>query len=437
MQRRATIAAFILWATVAMVTPAGADVLADWNICSPGIIAAGRATVMFGAGPSTQLDLATVHLAMHDAIQAYDGHFKQYAGHISGGEGSAVAAAARAAHTLLLAKFPAQQTAIDACYALSMTGLVLTPGQLADSDAVGTAAALGVLASRAGDGSFPSGPIAPFVGGLAPGEWRLNPGTLSMVAPWLGDVRPFAIGSVQRCQPDDHPALTSVEYAEAYNQVKAVGSVNSTTRTADQGHMGRTFSGNFSGQFNRLIRELTAAYVGGTDLASLGRRARLYALANTAAADAVICAWNSKTAFNFWRPHQAIRNGGADGNPATDPDPAWTSYMPTPNYPDYTSGANNFGGSMTRALELFFGSDKPFDAPFRIYWLGGAVPLQPGDAPYREFSKFSDIAKEIIDARVYLGIHFLFADTEARSQGRRVANQTFRDILQPVSKKKK
>ena len=157
--------------------------------------------------------------------------------------------------------------------------------------------------------------------------------------------------------------------------------MDSTERTPEQGHIARTFSGNFSGQFNRLMRELAAAYIGGTDLASLGDRARLFALANTSAADSLICAWNSKKAFNFWRPHQAIRNGGADGNILTDEDTTWTSYMATPNYPDYTSGANNFGGSMTRALELFFGSDKPFDTPFRIYALGGAVPLSPLTLP--------------------------------------------------------
>ena len=74
-----------------------------------------------------------------------------------------------------------------------MTGVVLTPAQLADSNAVGDAAASNVLASRNGDGSFPPGPITPFTGGTAPGQWRLNPGTTSMVAPWAGDVRPFAI----------------------------------------------------------------------------------------------------------------------------------------------------------------------------------------------------------------------------------------------------
>ncbi len=435
MRRQAGTASVIVWSTLAIATPAAADVVADWNVCAPGIIATGRSTIQFGAGPGTQLDLAVVHLAMHDAIQAYDQRYESYAGAVAAGAGSAIAAAARAAHTVLLAKFPAQMAAIDACYTTSMTGVMLTPADLAASDTVGNTAALNVLLSREGDGSFPTGPIAPFTGGMAPGQWRPNTGTVSMVAPWLGDVRPFAIESVQRCQPDDLPALTSFDYAEAYNEVKKVGSINSTKRTTEQGHIGRTYSGNFSGQFNRLMREFAADNIGGTDLASLGDRARLFALANTAAADSIICAWNSKEAFNFWRPNQAIRNGGADGNILTDEDTTWTSYMPTPNYPDYTSGANNFGGSMTRALELYFGSDKPFDTPFRIYALGGAVPLLPTDALYREYSKFSDIAKEIIVARIYLGIHFRFADTEARSQGRRVANHTFKNILQPVDKK--
>jgi hypothetical protein len=414
-----------------MAMPAAADVIADWNICAPGIIGAGRSAIMFGAGPATQLDLAVVHLAMHDAIQAYDRRYESYAGAIAAGNGSAIAAAARAAHSVLLTQFPAQQAAIDTCYATSMTGVVLTPDQLADSDAVGNMAASNVLMARSGDGSFPTGPITPFPGADGPGQWRAS--GASMVAPWLAEVRPFAIDSVQGCQAEPLPAMTSGEYADNYNEVKAVGSVNSTTRTPEQGHIGRTYSGNFFGQFNRLMRELAAAYHGGADLASLGNRARLFALANTATADAVICAWHAKKAFNFWRPMPAIRAGSTDGNSQTDEDTGWTSYMAAPNYPDYTSGGNNVGGAMTRMLALFFGSDR-LDAPFRIYWLGGAVPLQPGDADHREYTRFSAIAKEIIDARIYLGIHFRFADTEARSQGRRVANETFRNILTRIRK---
>lgn len=108
MHRRAAIAALgVVWTSLGIVRPVEADVVADWNICAPPIIAAGRATVMFGAGPATQLDVATVHLAMHDAIQAYDQRFEPYAGAITADGGSAVAAAAKAAHTLLLTMFPA------------------------------------------------------------------------------------------------------------------------------------------------------------------------------------------------------------------------------------------------------------------------------------------------------------------------------------------
>jgi hypothetical protein len=434
MRHHARTALILLWTTLALGAPAAADVVADWNVCAPPIIAAGRAAQQFGAGPSTQLDFAAVHLAMHDAIQAYDQRFQPYAGTIATAGGSAIAAGARAAQAVLSTKFPAQLAAIDACYALSMTGVVLSPEDLIASDAVGQAAATNVLLSRNGDGSFPSSPT-PFAGGTAPGEWRPNPGTVSMVAPWLGAVRPFTIASVQRCQPDDLPLLTSLEYAEAYNEVKAFGSATSAVRTADQGHIARMYSGNIGGQFNRLARELAATYIGGTDLPSLGNRARLFALVNTAGADALICAWHSKKEFNFWRPITAIRNGGSDGNGLTEEDASWTPYLGTPNYPDYTSGANNVSGAMSRALELFFGSDKPFDTPFRIYALGNGIPLLPTDTNYREYTKFSAIAKEVIDARIYLGIHFRFADTEARSQGRRVANYALKNILEPIDKK--
>ena len=154
-----------------------------------------------------------------------------------------------------------------------------------------------------------------------------------MVAPWLGAVRPYRLDSLSRCQPDALPALTSVEYAEAYTEVKDVGSRERApcvppSRDTSRGRI----SGNFGGQFNRLMRELAAAYLGGSDVASLGNRARLFAIVNTSAADSFICSWNAKKAFNFWRPDRAIQRGDTDGNFMTDPDPAWTPYMATPNY---------------------------------------------------------------------------------------------------------
>ena len=244
---------------------------------------------------------------------------RPYAGAIAAGGGSPIAAAARAAHTVLFTKFPSLQSNIDTCYTASMAGVVLTPADLTASDAVGNAAAENVLFSRDGDGSFPS-PASPFAGGLGPGQWRPNPTTESMAAPWGGDVRPFAIESVQRCQPDDPPLMTSAEYAEAYNEVKSLGSATNSARTPGQSRMARIYSGGIPGQFNRLVRDLAAAYLAGNTTANLGDRARLYALVNTAIADAFICTWNSKKKFGFWRPVHAIQNGDQDGNLLTEKD---------------------------------------------------------------------------------------------------------------------
>jgi hypothetical protein len=450
MYRHARIAISALCAALALATPAAADVIATWNVCAQPIIGAGRAAILYGAGPSGAIDLALVHLAMHDAIQAYDHRFEPYAAAppIVSGPGSPAAAAARAAHTFLSFRFPTQQGAIDTCYTNSMTGIVLTQPELDDSNAVGMAAANNVITSRHGDFGHPANAdITKFEGGGDLGQWHPNPNTVSMVAPWLGSVHTLGLDSTERCQPDDLPGLTSVEYAEAYNEVKALGPVANSQRTPEQSQIARMFSGNFLGQFNQLMRELAAAHIDGSNVTSLGDRARLFALANTAGADSVICAWRAKTEFNFWRPIHAIRDGAVreDGNVLTAGDASWTPYFsrdgtPTPNYPDYTSGANNFGGSFTRMLALFLGSDKPFgnDDAFRMCVNTPAVlpttdpPNPTADPPCREYFRFSDIAKDIVAARVWLGIHFRFADTEARSQGRRVAQHTFKNILQPI-----
>ena len=232
--------------------------------------------------------------------------------------------------------------------------------------------------------------------------------------------------------------MTSLEYAEAYNEVKALGSATNSARTPEQSRLARIYSGGIPGQFNRLLRDLAAAYLAGDTTANLGDRARLFALVNTAIADGFICTWNSKKKFNFWRPVHAIRDGDLDGNLLTEKLATWTPYfLPiTPNYPDYTSGANGLAGASMRMLALFFGSDRPPQS-FAIHAAPAPTGLQPqaGDSPVI-YERFSDVMKDVIDARIYLGIHFRFADTEGRSQGRRVAQHTFKNILQPVDKHK-
>jgi len=436
-------ASILVCAALGWTTQAAAqDPITYWNERALAAVApnppAGR-----GNTPAVIIDLAMVHAAMHDAVQAYEQRFEPYVDPIAGATGSSAVAAAKAAHDVLVNRLPMQAGTLDGAYTSFLASLspAPSPADVVGGEVVGSAAAVNIISERNGDGSFPSS-FPQFTGGTAPGEWQPNAGTPGMVSPWGATVRLFALESLNRCQADLVPSLTSPEYTEAYDEVKALGSATSTVRTAEQSSIAKTFSGNFLAQYGRLLRDLAAAHLAGNG--NLGARARLFALTHIAMADAYICAWSTKQQYDFWRPAQAIRRGDEDGNPLTEPDPGWTSYFSrnpnaaqNPNYPDYTSGANNFTGSFTRMLALFFDSDKPFES-FAIYAFAPAVPLTPGvDPDPRIYSKFSEVAKDVIDARVYLGIHFRFADTEARSQGRRVANDAFKNVLQPVSSKGK
>jgi hypothetical protein len=158
----------------------------------------------------------------------------------------------------------------------------------------------------------------------------------------------------------------------------------------------------------------------------IGDSARLFALANMALADASITAWDSRS-VRIQRPLTAIQEGDNDGNPRTVGDPTWQSFITTPNYPDYTSGANNVTGAMTRTLELFFGGDK------MTFSLTTLIPQAVQKT--RTYTRFSDAAEDVVNVRIYQGIHFRFADEEGRSQGRRVAEWVFNHFLLPLDDK--
>jgi hypothetical protein len=205
------------------------------------------------------------------------------------------------------------------------------------------------------------------------------------------------------------------------------------TRTPEQTQLGYFWSGNTIALFEGMVRGLVESCEMGAgqryceSLNKLGDSARLFALANLAGADAGIRAWNSKKHYNFWRPITAIQQllpGDNDGNPETQADSAWTSLIATPPYPDYTSGANNLSGSFATIVTRFFDTDK---ATFKVTTTAAqAVPNE------RTYNRFSDLADDVVDARVYLGIHFRFADTAARREGTRVATQAFNHFLRPV-----
>jgi hypothetical protein len=127
----------------------------------------------------------------------------------------------------------------------------------------------------------------------------------------------------------------------------------------------------------------------------------------------------------FWRPITAIQLGDEDGNPRTVGDPNWAPLIVTPAYPDYTSGANNFTAAATRTLALFFGTDE---MTFQVTTTNTGPTIEDT----RTYNRFSDVPEEVVNARIYDGIHFRFADTEARKQGKHVAQWAFSHFLRPL-----
>ena len=396
------------------VAPARADVVSDWNAVTVLYVGGGPGTPpnppIGRAGPPGLLDIALVHLAIHDAVQAIEGRFQpyDYSDPTQLGVGSLEAAVAAAAHRTLVLLYPGQQGSLDTLY-----NNYLTANSIDSMDpglAVGEAAAIALHTNQ----YRPVISVADFFGGTGAGEWR---SAVSLTFQYLADSDPFTLNRVSQFRPPPPPPLNSVVYAREYDEVKALG--NSAAQSGLQLTVGRFWSGNFVAQWNESMRRIADA-----NLLNVGDSARMFALANTAAADAAIAVWESKRFYNFWRPSTAIQNGDDDRNARTVGDVSWTPFLANPNYPDYVSGANGLTGAFTGMLQMFFGTDE-------MNFSVKSIPAQAAN-PERFYTRFSQAAQEVVDARILLGIHFRSADEEARRLGNRVAHWAFQKFLKPV-----
>jgi hypothetical protein len=201
--------------------------------------------------------------------------------------------------------------------------------------------------------------------------------------------------------------------------VKTFGARVNSARTPDQTDLSHFYSENFFNLLDRAVRGIALTHV--TDI---GDSARLFALVHIAGADAVISAWNNKRRYNFWRPSTAILEGDHDGNRHTVGDPSWLPFLNDPPYPDYTSGANSVTAAVMRTLARFFHSDVfTFDVT-------STAPLAVQKT--RTYSRFSDVAADVVEVRILQGIHFRFADEWGRIQGTLAAELAFHRVLRPV-----
>ncbi len=409
-----------------MIAPAHAraDTVTDWN-------AYASTAIVANAGqppPAAVLSFAMVQGAVYDAVNAIDrGHRPYLAEPPADRSDSKDAAAATAAFRVLVALFPTQQSTLQPLYDTSLAAVQDTPhGAKAGGIAAGEAAATAMLAARANDGRF--GPFTPVIG-TTPGVWRPTPPLFAQdPTPWVANVRPFLIPDIEMLRTDAPNALTSRAYARDLNEVKQIGSLNSTTRTADETDAAIFWQDHAFGLWNRVFRTLAASRH--LDIVD---SARLFASENLAAADAAIGCWNNKYHWNTWRPITAIREAASDGNRATKADPAWTPLfdpstpvatppaLVTPPFPEYPSGHNCAGGSIVGTLQYFFGTDRIAFSAF-----------SNKSGTTRTFHRFSDALKENINARVWAGIHFRTADITGARLGEKVARYLHKHYLQPV-----
>jgi len=418
-------------ATLLIATGAFAQNAAtDWNAIALQVIVNAPCTTstppcpnpLSRPGPTGLLDTAMVQAAVYDAVESITRNFRPYHVRVPGATGSTSAAVAKATHDVLVSRLGS--AAVIAFLDAKYHDYLATHG-IAEDDpgvAVGAAAAAGIIAVRTGDGSFPNNPPA-FTGGTNPGEWRPTPPAFaSMLAPWLAHVTPFTLSSPSQFRPVAPPPLSSKRYAVDYNEVKAMGRATGSSRNAEQTSMALFFNANYIVLWNQTVQKIATAQA-----LNIDDSARLFALVNLAMSDAVIAAWDSKLHFAFWRPLTAIQNGDNDGNPDTVGDPGWLPLIVNPAYPDYTSGANNVTAAATRSLALFFGSDQ---MSFTVRTTNtAALPPQEQE---RHYNRFSDVAADVVNGRIYEGIHFRSADVQARKQGRHVAQWVFGHFLRPV-----
>lgn len=422
-----TIAAIIL--TIALVgttfseigataTPAPAadpGVIADWN-------ATAVATIVVDAGKPTAEAFywyAIEQAAVYNAVVGITRRYALYHWNVRGPRAaSPEAAAAAAAHHVLLTYFPASQTRLDTALAASLS-------QIPDGAAEQLGVAYGIKAAdrivelRTNDGR--NAPIT-FDMPLGPGVWRPTPpGFVPFFAPWLSQVRPFVLDSPSQFRPPPPPALTSSVYTTDFNEVATLGVKTGSTRTPSQTETAMFFSDTGVGPFQAALRDLVTRHA-----LDISESARLFAAVDLSLADAVIASWDGKVHYGFWRPITAIHLADTDGNPDTAQDTAWEPLLVTPPYPEYPSGLTPNIGALSRAVSRLLGNGR---VDLNVTSVAAGLP---GPPLTRHYEYAYELNRDVIDARVWLGIHFRTADVVGSEMGARVADWALDHYFQPV-----
>lgn len=420
--RRFIAALVALVAILTQVTPSLAERPSATPASGPAAIIAwneiAQRTAIQGAGQTPGHALASIGItqaAVYDAVMAIEGGYKAYQVRLKRlPEASLEAAVATAAHHVLVHYFPAQQAALDNDYAAALAAVPDGTAKTAGI-AVGQATAAGNIALRQGDGY--EADIGFTMPAPAPGVWQLPEGQAPMT-PWVSQLRPFMLLRPDQFRPRAPRALHSPNWAADFNEIKAIGGLESSVRSAEQTDIARFWTTNPVVQYNVAYKEVAL----GRNL-DAAQTARLFAMGNMVGADALIACFDAKYEYLFWRPQFAIPLGDSDGNPATAGDPTWKPLVGTPAHPEYPSGHGCLTGAQVKVFSTVLGTNR-----IEIDMTSTVPNLQQSRRHYRWTA---DLTQEVMDARVWGGIHFRDATVKGSELGAKVASWTLRQYFLP------
>jgi hypothetical protein len=407
-------------------SPVPATAVLDWNTTA---VATVRAATPATFPIESDVYMSYVQAAVYDAVVKIAGRYAPYhdfASPVSPRGASLPAAVAAAAYTALAYYFPTQQAALELTYTAYLAGLA-TDGQAAGV-AIGQAAASDIIAERTGDGrdaviSTPYG-----AGPLTAGVWVFAPppSLQSAQTPWLAFMRPFLLETPWQFRVGPPPSLTGRRYARDLNEVQAYGSATSVLRTADQTAVAQFLNAFATNQTNAMITGVVWAHA--LDAVDA---ARAFAIANMVDTDAGIACWDSKYHYLFWRPVTAIQHADLDGNSATIADATWTPLLTTPNHPEYPAAHGCVTGAESDELTAILHT-RQIEVDYQGS-VGGAATLTPAT---RHYATARDLRREIVNARVWAGLHYRSSGMAGVRLGRAVAHYALVHYFQPVHQRR-
>jgi hypothetical protein len=393
MKRKAMVAGLLALALAAASPISVADAVKDWDKIACDIVGASKS-----ATPLNVRAIAVTQTAVYEAVNRITHRFPGAGGGqppVASVE-AAVAAANRAALSALV---PDQAAAIEAAY-LKAVGAVADGDAKAAGIAIGERAATEILASRADDGSAAIESYRPVT---AVGAYV--PTTIPVATQWP-QRKPWLMASTSQFRPGPPPALDSAVWARDYNEVKALGARNGSTRTEEQTQVARFWEATKPSIYHGLVRAV--ADRPGRDVT---RNARLLAAVAQGMDDALLAVFDAKYHYNFWRPITAIRNGDQDGNEATARDAAWTPFIETPMHPEYPCAHCILAATVGTVIGADMGEDPLPELSTTSYLLEGVT---------RRWTTTADFIQEVSDGRIYDGVHYRNSTEVGAAMGRKV-----------------